>query len=293
MDKIEFIKQVESYIRESYSKFEYYQSITWDILYHADKLFREYNLDYQLAFGTLLGVIRDGDKIPWDYDVDVFVKIDDYDKLIEILDTKLGDDYYYVWTNKMSNYPAECLRICKRGYTYMSFHVDVFFLVGCPKNESGIRKYIKQIHRLASLRVKRHAYKHTKWAEMSMIKRCLLKSYYIFLNLIPESYLIRKEARFLRKYSLNDSNLWAVYSVDTMYGNKKVNIYPSIYLRDTIDFECNGYTLKIPKNPERYLESEFGDYLNYMPIKTRFEEFYTQVQNIEERQKFYEENILK
>lgn len=47
-----------------------------------DKCMREYGFKYTLAFGTLLGAVRDHDFIKHDNDIDIAMWIDDYDKKI-------------------------------------------------------------------------------------------------------------------------------------------------------------------------------------------------------------------
>ena len=47
-------------------------------------VFNKYNLKWCIAYGTLLGAIRDGGFISWDHDVDVFMPYADYRKLYEL-----------------------------------------------------------------------------------------------------------------------------------------------------------------------------------------------------------------
>ena len=69
------------------------------------------NISYCLAYGSLLGAVRDGGQIPWDYDIDVVISIKDREKLIDCLKQDLGEDFYYTYKNNVANYPTTCLRI--------------------------------------------------------------------------------------------------------------------------------------------------------------------------------------
>ena len=51
---------------------------------------------YQLAYGSLLGAIRDGGQITWDYDIDVFIPYEERGQLIEALNRDLKSEFRMV-----------------------------------------------------------------------------------------------------------------------------------------------------------------------------------------------------
>lgn len=55
------------------------------ILDFFDSLCTQYNLQYSIAGGTLLGAIRHKGYIPWDDDIDVFMYRNEYERLLDIL----------------------------------------------------------------------------------------------------------------------------------------------------------------------------------------------------------------
>ena len=57
-----------------------------------DEICKENNIEYWIDFGTLLGAIRHKGFIPWDDDVDVSMKRDDYEKFISLF--KKGFEYH-------------------------------------------------------------------------------------------------------------------------------------------------------------------------------------------------------
>ncbi|KAK2183824.1 hypothetical protein NP493_295g06024 [Ridgeia piscesae] len=52
-----------------------------DLLSTVDAIFREFNITYMLAQGTLLGSYVMHDMLPWDDDLDIFVNLDDLPKM--------------------------------------------------------------------------------------------------------------------------------------------------------------------------------------------------------------------
>ena len=59
-----------------------------EILLEFDNICKEQDITYFLAYGTLLGAIRHQGFIPWDDDVDVWVPIEEYFQLIQVLKLK-------------------------------------------------------------------------------------------------------------------------------------------------------------------------------------------------------------
>ncbi|PIC94704.1 hypothetical protein CSV69_15455 [Sporosarcina sp. P26b] len=55
------------------------------------KLFSQNKIKYFADFGTLLGVVRDGDLISWDDDIDLSILMQDYEEVINFLKTKFEE----------------------------------------------------------------------------------------------------------------------------------------------------------------------------------------------------------
>lgn len=65
-----------------------------DILKEIDRICKKHDIQYFLAYGSCLGAVRHKGFIPWDDDIDLHMKADDYLKFMEVCKNELSDKYY-------------------------------------------------------------------------------------------------------------------------------------------------------------------------------------------------------
>ena len=104
------------------------------LLDEFDRICREYNLNYSLSYGTLLGAVRHKGFIPWDDDADVNMPRPDYEKFLELAKNgALGEHFciskdrgkgtYYSFTKLMDKrYPIHCPNHIEVKYLFL----DIF-----------------------------------------------------------------------------------------------------------------------------------------------------------------------
>ena len=66
------------------------QLIQLEMLTEFDRICRKYEIEYFIIAGTLLGAVRHGGFIPWDDDVDVAMKREEYEKFCKICGKELS-----------------------------------------------------------------------------------------------------------------------------------------------------------------------------------------------------------
>ena len=158
MTSEEFLKEVLSSplcpdnFEEIYKEFRKYQKITMDTLIEFHRVCEKSNIEYELAYGSLLGAIRDNGQIPWDYDIDVFVAFKDKERLIETLKKELDDKYYFYCPEVNQKCRHVIMRLAPKGYRSEALHVDVFYYVGTPNSVEERKLHIEQIKRTAHTR---------------------------------------------------------------------------------------------------------------------------------------------
>ena len=69
------------------------QNIELNILLDVDKVCKKHNITYYLGEGSLLGAVRHKGFIPWDDDLDILMKRDDYEKFLKIAQFEMGENY--------------------------------------------------------------------------------------------------------------------------------------------------------------------------------------------------------
>ena len=66
---------------------------TLDVLSEIDRICEKHGIIYYADWGTLLGAVRHGGFIPWDDDVDICMKRDDYVRFRKVADSELPDNF--------------------------------------------------------------------------------------------------------------------------------------------------------------------------------------------------------
>ncbi len=64
-----------------------------DVLSEIDRICAKYDIEYFADWGTLLGAVRHGGFVPWDDDLDICMKRDDYVRFREVADAELPSHY--------------------------------------------------------------------------------------------------------------------------------------------------------------------------------------------------------
>lgn len=102
-----------------------------EVLSEIIRICKKYNLTYFANWGTLLGAVRHKGYIPWDDDIDIALKRDDYHKLIHVLPQELPEGYHVssLYTPGSHSQPHSCAMNSKKILTDPK-EIEKFH--GCP-----------------------------------------------------------------------------------------------------------------------------------------------------------------
>ncbi len=108
---------------------------TLDLLQTIAEVCERYGLEWYAAYGTLLGAIRHEGFIPWDDDLDIWMKRDDYQRMLDILPGELPQGYHVLSPQTEEGYEQfhTCV-VCGEGISiepqYLARHYGCPFRVG-------------------------------------------------------------------------------------------------------------------------------------------------------------------
>lgn len=272
MKSDEFLKEVLSSdicplnFEIMYQEFREFQSAAYNTLIEFHRVCEKNKISYQLAFGSLLGVIRDGGQIPWDYDIDVFVSYQDKQLLIDALKRDLDDKYYFFCPEVDASCRHVIMRLTPKQYRTEALHVDVFYYVETSEHEEERRKHIDDMKRISNQRF----YKLVKPHEEStgnMIKflKLSLKKLSVLFKTVDD--ITKEYSSICERYSeLNSLLCISADSFADWY------VFPTGLLKETKLISVNGIEFRVPVEYEKMLNILYKDYNFYPSLETRIKE---------------------
>lgn len=231
------------------------------------------NVNYYVAYGSLIGAVRHKGFIPWDDDFDVVMLRDEYEKFCDycieheneikpykLLSRKCEKKYPYniARLNNM-NYKAVYDNV--QGYESGIF-IDIYPLDGAGSDVAQTIKKVEKrksnLFRITLWSVDDHYTKSTynKWYR-SIIK-FLVRGY---SKIRGSKYFLDKMENFKNLYNIKDSKFIAEMTWDaglTLYEKSWFDKY--CYM----DFE--NLKVKVPIGYDEFLKCHYGDYMKLPPI---------------------------
>lgn len=284
MKAIDFINEVkESGIviedfDAKYADFQRYQQMGIEMLKHFRDICEKNNIHYQLGFGTLLGAIRDGGRIPWDYDIDTFIPYEERGKLINALKNDLDKQYYFEGPETNKRCPRSLTRIGIVGYSTDEMHIDIFYYAGGPDDKDECKKMAQRLTKIQSIRFAKYVnpftFHYGNWKK------------FLLLVLKKIKYICVSGKRVLMEY---DEICSSYKMTDAKYvfltGHHAINgIYLKSDMYETMPYEIDYGVFQVPVGYDTILRTQYGGekYLHYYPLESRLKEFLTNYRKLTE-----------
>ena len=249
------------------------------LLDEIDSVCKELNLKYYIIAGTLLGAVRHGGFIPWDFDLDIAMPRQDYKILKDYYLFNKSEYFFYedYDTEKYHNTTHAMLRLKKthlinarlisvdKKIKYNGCLLDIFPLDNAPNDEALQEKQIKRINRIKKI----FYYKEAQVFEnTSFFKKAIKRIISFFLIVCTYKFLGKKLEKIETMY--NDCDSKYLVSMSSHYSYKKQLMEKDIYgIPKRISFEDREYNC--PAQVDIYLKRLYGDYMKLPPEEGRYD----------------------
>lgn len=247
------------------------------IMDEIHRVCEENNIVYYIIGGTALGAIRHHGFIPWDTDIDIAMRREDYDRFVKGANDYLNSDFYCAsylnekkWTHPHALVFDRKTQIHWNRDYYKNkkdcpIYVDVFPLDYAPDDEEKQRQQAKQIRKKMYLQSRRECILYQR----NNIMQVLAKELYAATLHIESDYHFNMSLdSLMSQYSMGAGG--KLCSMASHYSYKKQLMSADIY-GDGKLYEFEGRYYRGPAEIEKYLRQLFGDYMQLPPAEKRTE----------------------
>ena len=244
-----------------------------EVLNEVDRICRQHDIQYFADWGTLLGTIRHKGFVPWDDDMDITMKREDYTRFCQIVRQEQGEleiiNFHTdpEWKDMLSrvingrsvNYTEEHLRKY-HGFPYVA-GLDIFPLdyVAPTEEEDKLQCSIISIVEAFSANIRNNTAtpEEIEQTTKDIEQMCGVK----FNNLEPlATQLLKLGERLSMMYTDEESQ--AVALMGDHAGPRPLDVYPKEYYSESIYMPFEYTTIPVPVGYEKILIQKYGE--NYM-----------------------------
>ena len=244
-----------------------------EVLNEVDRICRQHDIKYFADWGTLLGTIRHKGFVPWDDDMDITMKREDYTRFCQIVRQEQGEleiiNFHTdpEWKDMLSrvingrsvNYTEEHLRKY-HGFPYVA-GLDIFPLdyVAPTEEEDKLQCSMISIVEAFSANIRNNTAtpEEIEQTTKDIEQMCGVK----FNNLEPlATQLLKLGERLSMMYTDEESQ--AVALMGDHAGPRPLDVYPKEYYSESIYMPFEYTTIPVPVGYEKILIQKYGE--NYM-----------------------------
>lgn len=239
-----------------------------NILKELERLCQMHDLYYTAAFGTVIGAVRHGGFIPWDDDIDIYMKWEDYKKLEDIAAKELGSEFYF---QSRKNNPQNFVywnRIGLKNTTSIDKNlahihadwgicIDIFPLLPLGNTQEEVEEGLKIFRKINKYCLKYLMLHSVGGTASERLKRKLH-------GLIPDSVSVSLTEHYLEK--LGNKGMESTKYCTSGTGGY---ILETSWFKETTVVPFEDGSIPIMKGYDEYLRKIYGDYMTLPPEEQR------------------------
>ena len=266
-------KNISKFLKKYHTLYEVgeLQDYSLGILKEFDKFCTEHNLEYFAIEGTLLGAVRHNGFIPWDDDIDVCMKREEYNKFIKLASESFGNDYILdsFETNKKHWTVCAKLQIAKPTKfkikrleniaLSISPSIDIF-PIDAVNDTPKTQKAYEKVRFWKILLWLKTGYTH----DYASIKYSILKFASLFL---PTKFIHNKINGIPKKVTKPNNEKYINFG--SLYSYKK-EIFDAECFNSSTKIKFCDTEIPVPLGFQQVLKTTYGEYNQLPPFSHRF-----------------------
>lgn len=227
-----------------------------------------HDIQYSIMSGTMLGAIRHGGFIPWDDDIDIGLRRDEYEKLVSVLkENNTINDFMYSEGFELGIGYWPFIKIYNRNVVAKernaireeSLWIDVFpFDYVNRRDVNSFMRKVKILRRLYD----EYSLIDGEYKSENNLKSYVRRIALSFLYLTNRDKITSSFIMYCKKNSLTPCDSL----VDATWGKKDI---PAYLFDEFADYEFEGIVVKGFKDYDTYLKTIYGDYMKLPPENQR------------------------
>lgn len=251
-------------------------TIQLDMLAFVDQVARRHQIVYSLSAGTLLGAIRHHGMIPWDDDVDIMLKRDEYTRLLRELEIEIKGSHYALLTPDNLNTGNVQLPFTKLVDTRtrvktnepvrkeFGVFIDIFPLDKIPNDN---QKFLAEVRKQQEEAIRSdfpaytHALKYYITIIFAIIKFPKMMS-------LHKNGGIKQRLQVLNEYMVKYANLTTDYYYAYPADQYENLHFERTWLNETVDVQFENLSLMVFADYDKILNNYYGaNYMNIPPVE--------------------------
>ena len=239
------------------------------VMDYIHNICKEKGINYSLAYGSLLGAVRHKGFIPWDDDLDIALKRDEYDKLYQAILEDNNSIYKVVSWENDSRYPYPFYRVYDSRTVYENNYIQNDIELGICVDVFPFDDYKDVNKEITKLDMYRRLSVYTLYGIRN--KEAGIKNIVRYLMLV--AFRLTRVKTWNKK--LNDCSKASVDGeyIDYLMESKKYSTkLDAKALDEVVECKFEDRIYNIPKDYDHILTTIYGsDYMEIPPLEKRIQ----------------------